>query len=197
MRGKIRDIKKFNELLHYLISNIGSLYSYRSLSRAVECSDMSVREFISNLEDSFLIYEILNFSPSLKKQIRNKKKIYCIDNGFLWNVSFRISLNNGILLENLVFSELLKRNNQMFFYNEQTECDFIFRVNDSFQLIQVCYDLNDNNCGREIAGLRNAMKKFNVNKGCIITYNQEETFDNIAILPFWKMFGGQINGVAS
>jgi hypothetical protein len=191
MRGKIRDIKKFNELLHYIISNIGSLYSYRSLSKAVECSDMSVREFISNLEDSFLLYETLNFSPSLKKQIRNKKKIYCIDNGFLWNVSFRISLNNGILLENLVFSELLKRNNTLYFYNEQTECDFIVKDKKSFQLIQVCYELNDNNRKREVSGLRNAMKKFNVDKGFIVTYNQEETFDNVAILPFWKMFGSE------
>ncbi|ETR67934.1 MAG: ATPase [Candidatus Magnetoglobus multicellularis str. Araruama] len=188
-RGKIRDIKKFNNLLYYIISNIGALYSYRSLSKAVECSDMSVREFISNLEDSFLIYETLNFSPSLKKQIRSKKKVYCIDNGFLWNVSFRISLNSGILLENLVFSELLKRNKKVYFYNEQTECDFVFKNKENFHAIQVCFELNHKNRKREMSGLMNAMKKFATDKGFIITYNQEEKIDNVFIMPFWKFFG--------
>jgi len=190
IRGKIRDIKKFNELLHYIISNIGALYSYKSLSKAVGCSDMSVKEFIINIENSFLIFETSCFSPSVKKQIRNKKKIYCIDNGFLWNVSFRISSNTGILLENLVYSELMKRNIKLYFYNEKNECDFVFQDNDGYKLIQVCFEINDNNRSREISGLITAMKKFKVNKGTVITYNQEKQLDNISILPFWKYFSG-------
>jgi len=44
--NQIRESKKFKELSHYMISHSGSTYSYKSLSKAMESSDMTIKDFI-------------------------------------------------------------------------------------------------------------------------------------------------------
>jgi predicted AAA+ superfamily ATPase len=50
--------------------------------------------------------------------------------------------------------------------------------------------LNRDNREREINGLLEAMKKFKLKEGLILTYNQEDQFDidNLVIraIPLWK-----------
>jgi predicted AAA+ superfamily ATPase len=181
--NSIRDAKSFKELSFYLLSNIAHTYSYNSVSKAIKITDVSAKEYIGYLEDSFLLYEIKHFSYSLKEQNNHKKKIYIIDNGFmLLNYSF--TKNLGALFENLVFSELIKREYDVYFYNKNFECDFIAKKNDKLIAIQVCYELNDKNTKREI----NALKKlpFNVDKKYIITYNQKQKFDDIEVIRFFE-----------
>jgi len=84
-----------------------SLYSYNSLSKAVGVTDVSTKEYLSYLENSFLMQELKQFSFSLKEQNSSKKKIYLKDNGFML-LNFRFSQNLGILFENLVYTELIK-----------------------------------------------------------------------------------------
>ncbi len=186
----VRDIKTFKELAFYLISNISSLYSYNSLARAVKSNENTVREFINILEDSFLMFEVKNFSYSIKTQSRSKKKIYCIDNSFLNTISFKFSDNKGKLLENLVFTEFLKNNfGEVYFYQENKECDFILKQGKKLYAIQVSYEVGASNLEREMEGLRSAMKKLNIQRGYIITYDTEMQLDEkISMAPFWKIY---------
>lgn len=189
--GKIRDIKTFRELAHYLITNNGTLYSYLGLSKNINSNEGSVKDFIHYLENSYLFYELKHFSYSLKKQSKAKKKTYCLDNAFLANISFRFSSNKGKLFENLVFSELLKQGKTIYFDTEHNyECDFLVKEKKSneFNLIQVCYELNSENQKREIKGLNKAGEQKNVSEKIIITYDQEEHIDDIKVIPFWKYF---------
>jgi predicted AAA+ superfamily ATPase len=186
----VRDIKTFKELAFYLISNISSLYSYNSLARAVKSNENTVREFVNILEDSFLMFEVKNFSYSIKTQSRSKKKIYCIDNSFLNTISFKFSDNKGKLLENLVFTEFLKNNfEEVYFYQENKECDFILKQGKKLYAIQVSYEVGASNLEREMEGLRSAMKKLNIQRGYIITYDTEMQLDEkISMVPFWKIY---------
>ena len=186
----VRDIKTFKELAFYLISNISSLYSYNSLARAVKSNENTVREFVNILEDSFLMFEVKNFSYSIKTQSRSKKKIYCIDNSFLNTISFKFSDNKGKLLENLVFTEFLKNNfGEVYFYQENKECDFILKQGKKLYAIQVSYEVGASNLEREMEGLRSAMKKLNIQRGYIITYDTEMQLDEkISMVPFWKIY---------
>lgn len=183
----IRDTKSFKALSYYLISNFTSPYSYYSLSKAIKIGDMSIKEYISFLEDSFLLYEIKHFSYSLKEQNSSKKKVYLSDNGFaLLNFSF--SKNHGRALENLVFSELLKAGYEIYFYNKNSiECDFIVRKEEITKAIQVCYELNEKNIKRELNGLKKL--PFACDEKIVITYKQNLTIENINALPFWDYFG--------
>jgi predicted AAA+ superfamily ATPase len=182
----IRDVKSFKELSYYLLSNVTSLYSYNSLARAIDINDKSAKEYVSYLEDSYMIDELKHYSYSLKEQNNSKKKIYSNDNGFL-SLSYSFSENSGKMLENLVYTELIKAGYEVYFYNKNFECDFIAIKEGKSIAIQVCYALHDKNRKREVGGL--SKLSFEVDEKCIITYNQSETIDNIAVVKFWEYFG--------
>ena len=185
----IRDSKSFKELSFYLFTNISSLYSYNSISKATGINDISVKEYINTMSDSFLIYEIAQFSYKVRQQIKSKRKMYCIDNGLISAVSLNFSENKGKLFENLVFSEIIKSGcKEIFFYNENKECDFLIKKKNKLIAIQVCYEINKTNKEREILGLEEVMKTFSIDKSFIITFLQSEKVNkNISVIPIYEM----------
>jgi hypothetical protein len=109
-------------------------------------------------------------------------------------ISYQFSDNHDRLLENLVFVWLRKLyGDSLFYYNKKTECDFIvFDRDQAIQAIQVCYDLsNTDTRKREINGLLAAMDYFKLDKGVIITMDQEEDLElsdkYIQIVPAYKL----------
>ncbi len=182
----IRDVKSFKELSYYLLSNMTSLYSYSSLAKAIGITDISSKEYLSYLENSFLMQELKQFSYSLKEQNSSKKKIYLKDNGFML-LNFRFSNNFGILFENLVYTELIKAGYEVYFYNKNFECDFIAKRENKTVAIQVCYELNERNRKREFYGL--VKLPFGVDEKVLLTYNQvEDASNDIKVVSFWEYF---------
>jgi uncharacterized protein len=186
---EIRDSKVFFNFSYYMINNLSATYSYNSLSRALSIHENTAAQYIHILECAYFLYELKMFSYSIKVQSKTKKKAYCIDNGIILAASFQFSQNLGKLFENLVYSELIKQNRwDIYFYNNKKECDFIVHGENKIA-IQACYDLNEENKPRELAGLLEAMKEFKLSKGVIITYNQEEIISHeVSVVPFWKFF---------
>lgn len=187
---KVRDTRTLINLSHYLITNAATAYSYNSLSKAIQSNENTVKHFIQIFENAYFIEELKQFSYSLKKQTRMRKKTYCIDNGLITVTTFKFMDSIGKLLENLVYTELRKiPNHEIYFYNEQKECDFILHNTNKPLAVQVCYVLNPGNRDREINGLIAAMDQYSIPEGLIITYDQEETLsNNMQVVPFWKFF---------
>ena len=56
--------------------------------------------------------------------------------------------------------------------------------------IQVCYELNEDNKQREIDGLVETLKKFNLPEGTILTLDQQDALEvsgkTIKICPVWR-----------
>jgi len=78
-------------------------------------------------------------------------------------------------------------NDIQYFKDNKTECDFLVKINNTFtHAIQVCWELNNNNLQRELNGLKNAMNTAKISKGLIITFDQEDSFDKIPVVPVWK-----------
>ena len=182
----IRDSKSFKEITNFIISNTSNLYSYNSIAKAIGTNENTVKKYIGFLQDSYLCTEVKHFSFSLKEQIKSKRKIYINDNSFLAQTSFRFSKDLGKLFENLVFSELLKRGFEIYFYNKDFECDFICKKDEKYFAFQVCYELNSLNRQRELNGLKKLPHKDIEKK--IITYNQNELLDDIEVVSFWDYF---------
>jgi len=186
----VRDTKTLTNLAYYLISNIATPYSYNSISKAVQSNENTVQKFLQIFQDAYFMSELKQYSFSLKQQSRMMKKNYCVDNGLVNAISFKFMDNVCRLLENLVYSELLKmQEGQIYFYDDNKECDFIIKDSENQLAVQVCYVVNDGNRSREINGLIAAMEKFSIDQGVIITYDQEEKINRkIQIVPFWKYF---------
>ena len=77
VRYGIRDVKMFRQMARYLFSNISKDASYHSLKNALGIkSAMSVRSYVQYMEEAYLIFELCNYSQSLKKQYAGTKKFY-------------------------------------------------------------------------------------------------------------------------
>ena len=192
IRHRIKNVKQLNELAVYLISNVSKEFSYNSLRKMFNLgSTNSVSKFISFLEESYLLFSLPKFDYSLKKQIVNPKKVYCIDNGLITQNSKTFSNDFGKLLENSVFINLKSKQKELFYFKGNKECDFVVRIGSKIEeAYQVCYILDDFNKEREINGLIEALNEFNLKEGFILTLNQEDEFliegKKIHILPTWK-----------
>ena len=184
--------KSIKEISAYLLSNPSSLTSLRALSKMAEIKNIStVKSILDSLESSFLFFFINKFDYSIRKQTQNPRKVYCIDNGFISTLGFRISEDKGKILENIVAIELKRRGKEMFYHSEKNECDFVVKEGAKIiQAIQVCSDLTKENKERELNGLSEAMKKFKLKKGLILTYDQNDEFKSkdklIKVIPLWK-----------
>lgn len=191
-RFNIREVKAFRELANFLFSNFTKELSYNALKNTLGFkSAMSVKNYVEFMKESYLVFELYKYDFSLKKQFVSDKKIYVIDNGLRNNAAFYFSNDNGRLLENMVFLELKRRGKEIYFFKDKKECDFIIREKTKItEAIQVVFDLNKNNRKREIDGLLEAMERFNLKNGLILTASQEETAKigklSIKIMPVWK-----------
>ncbi len=193
VRHNIKDTKTIKDLTTYLLSNIGKEYSYNSLKKLFGVGSINtIINYISYLEDSYILFSINQFDYSYKKQIKQPKKIYAIDNGLITTNSVSLSKDLGRLLENLVFINLRKKYKNIYYYKKETnECDFIIKEKEKITTaIQVCYKLTPENKEREINGLLKALEFFKIDTGTIITYNQEEKIKintkTIEVVPIEK-----------
>jgi predicted AAA+ superfamily ATPase len=192
VRFGIKNTNILNKIAVYLISNVGKEFSYNSIKKMLEIKSVqSVIDYISYFENSYLIFTIPRFSYSYRQQQVNPKKVYSIDNGFSYVNSVSFSKDKGKMLENAVFLSLRRKHKAIFYFQEEGECDFVIKEKEKItKAIQVCYDLTSQNKDREINGLLEALKKFNLKEGLILTYNQEDNFrlkdKNIKVIPVWK-----------
>lgn len=178
-RHGIRNGKVVEEITLYLISNIAKPYSLNGLKKIFELgSANSVSDYVSWLEDSYLFFTLPRFSWSLKSVAVNQKKIYSIDTGFARANSASFSSDAGRLFENMIYLSLRQKFNNLYYFREKGECDFVIKEKNTVtRVVQACYELNADNLKRELNGLKEAMDFFDLKEGTIVTMNQTDTFD--------------------
>ncbi len=194
-RYKIRNTLLLKNLIKYFVTNMAKTISinsfYESIKNEINASKDAIWEYFSCLEDISFFLTLSKFSYSMKKQINSIKKVYLADNGFKKVYGFNFSEESGRLLENLIFIELKRRNKEIYYYSEKGECDFIIKNKLKIaEAVQVCYQLNNVNKEREVEGLVEAMNEFKLNRGLILTYDQEEEINvknkKITVMPVWQ-----------
>jgi len=195
VRNGLRDEKFVKELALYLITNSAKEFSYTSLKNLFGTGSVNtIISILNHFEDSYLFFTLQQFNFSYKKRIVSPKKIYSIDTGMLTVNSSSFSADRGRILENSVFLHLKRSGDEIFYFKDSKECDFITRSkNGEFRAIQVCYDLNESNLDRELNGLVEALAKLNLDSGQIITHNTTDHFatggKTINVVPAWKWMG--------
>lgn len=192
VRYGIRRHREFRELVHLLVSNLSLPVTFSSLQRSIGLSNSdTVKEYMGYLSNAYVFYELHQYHDSLKRQLRNPRKVYLNDAAFHNIIGFSNSQNLGRKLENAVYIALRRNKPELFSYQGKGECDFIhFNPQRKASAVQVCYYLNPQNENREIAGLMEAMQAFGLDTGLILTYDQENSQQKdkyqINIVPVWK-----------
>ena len=179
-RYNIKNIYVIKRFFEYLISSfakeisIDKFYNYLK-SQNVSLSKKTLYNYLEYFESS-LFFHFLR-THRIKERL---KKVYLNDIVFA-------DKNEGRKLENIVFIELKKTGEKIYYFKNKFECDFVIP---SKQAIQAVWELNEDNKKREINGLLEAMKYFRIKKGIIFTYNQEKEIKEdkykIQVIPVWK-----------
>ena len=192
-RYNLKKIKELNNLILYLFSNVSKTYSYSTLKQVSSIKSLSmINNYIGYLKNVFVASTINKFDYSIKKQKVSSSKFYVLDNSFLKTVAFNFSENAGKRLENLVFIELVRDGNEVYYHAKNNECDFIIKEGLKItKAIQICLVLdNAVTKKREVDGLIEALKEYRLKEGLILTLDKEEEFilkdKKIIIKPVWK-----------
>jgi len=198
-RYNIKNTSYITKLVEYIIANVTNKLNYSTITSILNIKTYrTVIKYLGYIDNSYLFSFLSGFSFKAKKRITSNDKIYVIDNAMLSYKNFFNSLSTGILFENLVFVELLKKNYKanynLFYYltKNNYEVDFILKKNTyetPFALIQVCYDVSSEKTEkREIRSLLEASVELKCDRLFIITYDlkKDVQVDNkiIHFVPF-------------
>jgi predicted AAA+ superfamily ATPase len=138
----LKDLAPFQQFLALLAGRIGQIINYQSLSNDVGVSATTIKNWISVLKASFVVFDLPPFFENIRKRVVRSPKIYFCDPGlaaFLLNIDTREHLSRdplrGGLFENLWILDVLKhRSNhgkrpELFFYRDTNgnEVDLIVR----------------------------------------------------------------------
>jgi len=179
------DLDIVKKIGYYLMTNIGVLYSYNSVARALNLHYDTVKKYIPYFEEVFLFLVVPFFSWKIKTTMKKDMKCYAIDTGLRNAVSFKFSEDIGKLTENLVLIELTRRGSEVFFWKGKREVDFIVREESSLTAINVTS--TDKISLREKEGLLEFKEKYkNVHMMIITKELEQKDSDGIQYIPLWK-----------
>ena len=176
-RYKIENEVVLRELIEKILLNIWKEFSVHKFfnnlkSKWIKISKNTIYNYINYLQNSFFISEIRNFYKN-----QNSKN-------FLYDVWFENlvleTANFWQRFENIVFLELKRKFNDIFYKLNWSELDF-FVPEKNFN-IQVCYELNEQNFEREIKVFKNWEKNY------LIYFSKKWDFkkDWVEILSFFE-----------
>lgn len=199
-RYGVRQVQLLDSYIKILIRQMASLFSFGKMlsglkSIGFKTSKNTLIEYFGYIENAFLGKGVPIYSYSVKDQLQYPRKFYLIDNGLFRTTAFLKSKDRGRLLENLVFTHLFRKHDNIFYWKSINgfEVDFIlpelFDSPNAYSVIQVCYDFTDEQTRkRELRSLVRACNELKQKKALIITRDIWETFNldglEIKVLPF-------------
>ncbi|RLF50673.1 MAG: hypothetical protein DRN19_04125 [Thermoplasmata archaeon] len=196
-RYKVKFVRDLKEMAFYLISNFSSRISYNKLKNIFRVKSVhTIKNYISYLEDAYMLFQLFPFSWKVKYQLMQVKKVYSIDTGLIEALSPGSSKNLGRIMENVVAVDILRREprENVFFYltPRHEEVDFVIGEGMKIkQLIQVTYASGrDEIEKREIKSLIKASNELKCKNLEIITWDYENEINldgkTIKCIPLWK-----------
>jgi len=160
----IRDITLLSSLLKIIAGDPGRMLDLSDMAGELGTTRQTVSNYLSYLEDSFMIRKLYNYSRNLRKTERKLKRYYPAI------ISTSLLLSSDPLSESRVFEWFLTRQLKgEFFWRDKhkNEVDLILGTDEPTP-VEIKY-------GRiSTRGLEAFMKRFDVKRGYILTPEREE-----------------------
>ena len=156
--------ESYQEVVNFLIDSVGSSVSAGNISKVLTANkkkidNKTVSKYINTLVESYLFYKVNRYDIKGKTHLATQEKYYLVDLGFRNALLGKeLASDSGHLLENIIYLELKRRNNQIWIGKANNlEVDFIVRNNYGFtQYIQVAQTVqNVKTLERELAPFDN------------------------------------------
>lgn len=144
IRAKMSDTETLQRIAMYLFDNIGNLTNTKRISDGLtsaggKVSYPSVVAYLKNLCDAFLFYKCERVDVKGLALLKTGAKYYAVDTGLRYWMNGNRAGDNGRVLENIVYLELLRRHRNVFTVVTRNghEIDFVTRDGDDIRYYQV------------------------------------------------------------
>ena len=144
-RNNIRDVALLERIILYVLANIGKTFSGTSISKYLKnekrnVSPETILNYIKACEDAYLFFRAKRQDLVGKKILTVNEKYYVADHGLREAVYGKNDRDIEIVLENIVFLELLRRGYSVTIGKiNDLEIDFIAEKRGSLIYVQVSY----------------------------------------------------------
>lgn len=155
-RNSIRDVDLLERIIAYITANVGTTFSATAISKYLKSEGRTVApetilNYIKACEEAFLFYRVKRQDLQGKKILTVNEKYYIADQGIREAVFGGNRKDINLILENIVFMELLRHGYQVTVGKAlEKEIDFVCERRGEKLYVQVCYLLaSDDTIQRE------------------------------------------------
>lgn len=161
-RKEISDIGMLKDVIKFMFNNAGNLCSSTSISNTMtsngrKISVPTVEKYLEALVESFILYKVSRYDIKGKNYLTTGSKYYLSDIGLRYYLLGSSNTDEGHILENIVYLELLRRGYEVYVgKNDENEVDFIAINEKGEEYYQVSYTVKEENTlKRELKPLEN------------------------------------------
>ena len=163
-RNNIKDVALLENIIKYLFNNVGSPISsnkisdYLNSNKVVQKSNhQTIDNYLNMLEKSYIIYKADRTDVKSKSLLKTLGKYYVSDSGIRNIILGFRNINEGHLLENIVYLELLRRGYRVNIGKiGDYEAHFVAENPHTIRYYQVAQSISDEDVrAREIRSLEN------------------------------------------
>jgi predicted AAA+ superfamily ATPase len=159
-RLKVTDVMMLESVAKFVFDNIGSLLSTSKIANTMtsegrKIDQKTVEKYLKGLTESLIAYQANRYNIKGKQHLATFEKYYVADIGFRHLLLGSGRADQGHILENMVYLELLRRGNKVFVgHLPDGEVDFVAQNGDGVTYYQVAATvLDENTMRRELASL--------------------------------------------
>lgn len=144
-RNKIRDVDLLERIIAYVIANVGTTFSARSLTKFLKSEQRTVApetilNYIKYCCDAYLFYQVKRVDLQGKQILSTNEKYYIADHGIREAVYGGNMRDINQILENIVYLELLRRGYKVTVgKTREKEIDFVCDKHGEKLYVQVTY----------------------------------------------------------
>ena len=144
-RNKVRDVDLLERIIAYVFSNVGTTFSASAISKYFKSENRvaapeTIMNYINYCVNAFLFYQVRRQDLQGKKLLTVNEKYYVADHGIREAVFGGNMKDINLILENIVYIELLRRGYKVTVGKSGTkEIDFICEKKNNKLYIQVSY----------------------------------------------------------
>jgi hypothetical protein len=163
-RHNVRDVDLLERIIAYVFSGIGTTFSAASISKYFKSENRiaapeTIMNYISHCIDAFLFYKVRRQNLQGKKILTVNEKYYAADHGLREAVYGGNIKDINLILENVVYMELLRRGYRVTVGKMDTkEIDFIAEKKNEKFYVQVTYLLASEDTVEREFGVYNLIK---------------------------------------
>ena len=144
-RNKIRDVDLLERIMSYVMANIGTTFSATAISKylkkeARKVAPETILNYLHACMEAFLFFAVKRQELAGKKILSVQEKYYMADHGIRQAMLGTNTQDIGLILENIVYLELLRRDYEVTVGKSGSkEVDFIAKKQNEILYIQVSY----------------------------------------------------------